>query len=116
VSECKPLVDGGGDEQAEVSAKGGLGGSGRGGGGGDGEGGTDGGGGGDGWLRDADIYMSERVMLTTPQQARLAPYYNRELARRDEPRIPGRGLHSLTFRLKISTFHGIRWVHDVPPA
>ena len=82
-------VDGGGDEQAEVSAKGGMGGSG---GGGDGEGGTDGGGGGNGWLRDADIYMSERVTLTTPQQARLAPYYNRELARRDEPRIPGGAL------------------------
>jgi hypothetical protein len=27
----------------------------------------------------------------------------------------GRRLHSSTFRLNISTFLGIRWVHDFPP-
>jgi len=27
----------------------------------------------------------------------------------------GRGLHSSTFRLNVSTFCGIRWVHDFPP-
>jgi len=27
----------------------------------------------------------------------------------------GRGLHSSTFRLNVSTFCGIRQVHDVPP-
>jgi len=26
-----------------------------------------------------------------------------------------RGLHSSTFRLNVSTFCGIRWVHDYPP-
>ena len=34
----------------------------------------------------------------------------RELARRD-----GRGSHSSTFLLNVSSFCGIRWVHDVPP-
>ena len=29
--------------------------------------------------------------------------------------LPGRGLHSSTFRLNVSTFCGIRWVHDFPP-
>ena len=29
--------------------------------------------------------------------------------------LPGRGLHSSTFRLNVSTFSGIRWVHDFPP-
>jgi len=28
---------------------------------------------------------------------------------------PGRGLHSSTFRLNVSIFCGIRWVHDFPP-
>ena len=28
---------------------------------------------------------------------------------------PGRGLHSPTFRLNVSTFCWIRWVHDFPP-
>jgi hypothetical protein len=27
----------------------------------------------------------------------------------------GRGLHSSTFRLNVSTSRWIRWVHDVPP-
>ena len=27
-------------------------------------------------------------------------------------RVDGRGLHSSTFRLTVSTFVGIRWVHD----
>ena len=27
----------------------------------------------------------------------------------------GRGLHSSTFRLNVSTFCGIRWVHNYPP-
>jgi len=27
----------------------------------------------------------------------------------------GRGLHSSTFRLNVSTFCWIRWVHDFPP-
>jgi hypothetical protein len=27
----------------------------------------------------------------------------------------GRGLHSSTFRLNVSTFCGVRWVHDFPP-
>ena len=27
----------------------------------------------------------------------------------------GRGLHSSTFRLNVSTFSWIRWVHDFPP-
>ena len=27
----------------------------------------------------------------------------------------GRGLHSSTFRLNVSTFCGIRWVHHFPP-
>jgi hypothetical protein len=27
----------------------------------------------------------------------------------------GRGLHSSTIRLTVSTFCGIRWVHDFPP-
>jgi hypothetical protein len=27
----------------------------------------------------------------------------------------GRGLHSSTFQLNVSTFCGIRWVHDFPP-
>ena len=30
-------------------------------------------------------------------------------------RLLGRGLHSSTFRLNVSTFCGIRWVHDFPP-
>ena len=29
--------------------------------------------------------------------------------------LTGRGLHSSTFRLNISTFCGIRWVPDFPP-
>jgi len=29
--------------------------------------------------------------------------------------LAGRGLHSSTFRLNISTFCGIHWVHDFPP-
>ena len=29
--------------------------------------------------------------------------------------VAGRGLHSSTFRLNVSTFCGIRRVHDVPP-
>ena len=32
-----------------------------------------------------------------------------------DPSIAGRGLHSSTFRLKVSTICGIRWVHDFPP-
>jgi hypothetical protein len=28
--------------------------------------------------------------------------------------VVGRGLHSSTFRLNLSTFCGIRWVHDFP--
>jgi len=28
--------------------------------------------------------------------------------------IAGRGLHSSTFRLNVSTFCGIRWMHDFP--
>jgi hypothetical protein len=28
---------------------------------------------------------------------------------------PGRGLHSSTFRLNVSSLCGIRWVHDFPP-
>jgi len=28
---------------------------------------------------------------------------------------PGRGLHSSTFRLNVSIFCGIRWLHDFPP-
>jgi hypothetical protein len=27
----------------------------------------------------------------------------------------GRGLHSSTFRLNVSSFCGIRWLHDVSP-
>ena len=27
----------------------------------------------------------------------------------------GRGLHSSTFQLNVSTFYGMRWVHDFPP-
>jgi hypothetical protein len=27
----------------------------------------------------------------------------------------GRSLHSSAFRLNVSTFCGIRWVHDFPP-
>ena len=27
----------------------------------------------------------------------------------------GRGLHSSTFQLNVSTFCGIRWVHGFPP-
>jgi len=27
----------------------------------------------------------------------------------------GRGLHSSTFRLNVSIFSGIRWVHEFPP-
>jgi hypothetical protein len=31
--------------------------------------------------------------------------------------VPGaRGLHSFTFRLNVSTFCGIRWVHEFPTA
>ena len=30
-------------------------------------------------------------------------------------RKSGRGLHSSTFRVNVSTFCGIRWVHDFPP-
>ena len=37
----------------------------------------------------------------------------------DVPRLAwiaaGRGLHSSTFRLKVSTFLGICWVHEFPP-
>jgi hypothetical protein len=29
--------------------------------------------------------------------------------------VDGRGLHSSTFRLNVSTFCRIRWVHDFPP-
>jgi len=29
--------------------------------------------------------------------------------------LRGRGLHSSTIRRNISTFCGIRWVHDFPP-
>jgi len=30
-------------------------------------------------------------------------------------RANGRGLHSSSFWLNVSTFCGIRWVHDFPP-
>ena len=29
--------------------------------------------------------------------------------------VRGRGLHSSTTRLNVSTFCGMRWVHDCPP-
>jgi len=29
--------------------------------------------------------------------------------------LTGRALHSCTFRVIVSTFCGIRWVHDFPP-
>ena len=29
--------------------------------------------------------------------------------------LPGRGLHSSTILLNVSTFCGIRWAHDFPP-
>jgi hypothetical protein len=54
-----------------------------GGGGGEGEGSGGGGEGGDAaWLRDADVYMSSALLLNTSQQVKLAPYFNRETARR----------------------------------
>jgi len=30
-------------------------------------------------------------------------------------RVGGRGLHSYTIQLNVSTFCGICWVHDFPP-
>jgi|AntAceMinimDraft_12_1070368.scaffolds.fasta_scaffold27327_2 hypothetical protein len=68
------------------------------GGGGSGEGG----GGGGAWLRDADAYMSSSLLLTTSQQVLLAPYFNRQMARRDEPRTPGGALNWST--LKVRTY------------
>ena len=29
--------------------------------------------------------------------------------------VAGRGLHSSTFRLNVSMFCGIRWLHNIPP-
>jgi hypothetical protein len=36
-------------------------------------------------------------------------------ARRTLEQVAGRGSHSSTFRLNVSTFCWIRWVHDFPP-
>jgi hypothetical protein len=36
------------------------------------------------------------------------------LTRKTNAAIGGRGLHSSTFRLNVSTFCGIRWVNDFP--
>ena len=41
--------------------------------------------------------------------------FERAVVRATQYGIPGRGLHSSTFRLNVSTFSGIRWVHDFPP-
>ena len=38
-----------------------------------------------------------------------------EKGRRERWEEDGRGLHSSTFRLNVSTFCGIRWVHVFPP-
>lgn len=77
--------DGGGDGGDGGGCDGGVGGGGGRTGSGDSRGEAD-----EAWLRDADAYMSVPILLNTSQQVKLAPYYNREMSRRDEPRIPGR--------------------------
>ena len=44
-------------------------------------------------------------------------FYNTGLRDKSGALMParGRGLHSSTIRLYVSTFCGMRWVHDVPP-
>lgn len=44
--------------------------------------------------------MSAGVLLNTSQQVKLAPYFNRELARRDEPRVPGGSLSWGTLKVR----------------
>lgn len=68
----------------------------------------------DGWLRDADAYMSAPVELNLTQQVALAPYFNRELARRDEPRVPGGALAWDTLRVtELSSEPRVIMVDDV---
>ena len=55
---------------------------------------------GEAWLRDADAYMASPILLNTSQQVRLAPFFNREMSRRDEPRIPGGALGWDTLKVR----------------
>ena len=64
------------------------------------------------WLRDADKYMSEIVSLSVKQQTRLAPFYNRHLARRDEPRVPGGALDWANMRVKTLSSNPLVLVVD----
>jgi hypothetical protein len=55
--------------------------------------------------------------LCTGEKARINPYHDWRHSGMgwDNGGLTGRGLHSFTFQLNISTFCGIRWVRDFPP-
>ena len=66
----------------------------------------------DDWHRDADKYMSEIVALSVKQQTTLAPFYNRHLARRDEPRVPGGALDWANMRVETLSSNPLVLVVD----